>query len=67
MSNNNDRRHTKRKPPRATIARYGERIVEVLDHARGQRVMIRSLHSDGSERLAAVKLTNLRALDDQLF
>jgi hypothetical protein len=43
------------------IARYGKRIVEGFGHARGQRVMIRSLHSDGSERLTAVKLTNLRA------
>jgi hypothetical protein len=57
----------RRKPPHGTIARYGDRIVEVLGEARGQRVMIRSIHSDGSERLTAVKLTNLRPLGGQLF
>lgn len=56
-----------RKPPRGTIARYGDRIVEVLGEARGQRVMIRSIHADRSERLTAVKLINLLPLDDQLF
>ncbi len=35
----------KRKPVRAHSARYEERIVEVLREARGQRVMIRSIHS----------------------
>jgi hypothetical protein len=29
--------------------------------------MIRSIHADGTERLTAVKLNNLRPLDDQLF
>jgi hypothetical protein len=57
----------RRKPPRGTFARYGDRIVEVLGEARGQRVMIRSIHPDGSERLAAVKLTNLKPLGGQLF
>ncbi|WP_371885140.1 hypothetical protein [Caballeronia sp. S22] len=57
----------KRKPPRGTLARYGDRIVEVLGEARGQRIMIRSIHADGSERLTAVKLTNLTPLNSQLF
>jgi hypothetical protein len=57
----------RRKPPRGTMARYGDRIVEVLGEARGQRVMIRSIHPDGSERLTAVKLTNLTPLGGQLF
>ncbi|SAL58617.1 hypothetical protein AWB73_06515 [Caballeronia turbans] len=57
----------KRKPPRGTLMRYEDRIVEVLGEARGQRIMIRSIHADGTERLTAVKLTNLRPLDDQLF
>jgi hypothetical protein len=56
-----------RKPPRGTIAHYRDRIVEVLGEARGQRVMIRSIHADGSERLTAVKLISLLPLDDQLF
>jgi hypothetical protein len=38
-----------------------------LGEARGQRVMIRSIHPDGSERLTAVKLTNLKPLGGQLF
>ncbi|GAB5101348.1 hypothetical protein YK56LOC_70650 [Caballeronia sp. HLA56] len=57
----------RRKPPRSTIARYGDRIVEVLGEARGRRVMIRSIHPDGSERLSAVKLTNMQPLGGQLF
>lgn len=56
-----------RKPPRGTLARYRDRIVEVLDEARGQRVMIRSIHADRSERLTAVKLINLTPLNRQLF
>lgn len=62
-----ERRPIKRKPPRGTIARYRDRIVEVLGEARGQRVMIRSIHADGSERLTAVKLINLLPLETQLF
>ncbi|GAB5098053.1 hypothetical protein [Caballeronia sp. HLA56] len=57
----------RRKLPRGTIARYGDRIVEVLGEARGQRVMIISIHPDGSERLSAVKLTSLQPLEGQLF
>jgi hypothetical protein len=57
----------KRKPARGTLARYGDRIVEVLGEARGQRIMIRSIHADGSERLTAVKLINLMPLNNQLF
>ena len=54
-------------PKRGTLVRYGERIAEVLGEARGERVMIRSLHADGLERRSAVKWRNLRPLDDQLF
>ena len=57
----------KRKPVRGTLARYEERIVEVLGEARGQRVMIRSIHPDGIERRTAVKWVNLLALNGQLF
>ncbi|MDR5806333.1 hypothetical protein [Caballeronia sp. LZ001] len=61
------RRRTKEKPSRGTLARYGERIVEILGEARGQRIMIRSIHPDGRERLTAVKLANLLPLESQLF
>jgi hypothetical protein len=46
---------------------YGDRVAEVLVEARGESVMIRSLHADGVERRSAVKSKNLRLLDDQLF
>jgi hypothetical protein len=59
--------HIKRKPVRGTLARYRERIVEVMGEARGQRVMIRSVHPDGVERRTAVKWVNLLPLDQQLF
>jgi hypothetical protein len=39
----------------------------VLGEARGERVIIRSLHADGVERRSAVKWKNLSLLDDQLF
>ncbi|BBQ03499.1 hypothetical protein BSFA1_86270 (plasmid) [Burkholderia sp. SFA1] len=61
------RRRTKRKLSRGTLARYRDRIVEILGDARGQRVMIRSIHPDGRERLTAVKLANLLPLESQLF
>jgi hypothetical protein len=38
-----------------------------MGEARGQRVMIRSVHSDGVERRTAVKWVNLLPLDQQLF
>jgi hypothetical protein len=38
----------KRKPPRGTLARYRDRIVEVLGEVCGQRILIRSIHADGS-------------------
>jgi hypothetical protein len=60
-------RTIKRKPPRGTLARYRDRIVEVFGEARGHRVMIRSVHADGAERRTAVKLVNLLPLDSQLF
>ncbi|MDR5776798.1 MULTISPECIES: hypothetical protein [unclassified Caballeronia] len=60
-------RPIKRKPPRGTLAHYRDRIVEVLGEARGQRVMIRSVHEDGTERRTAIKLVNLLPLDSQLF
>ncbi|TCK33789.1 hypothetical protein B0G84_8110 [Paraburkholderia sp. BL8N3] len=57
---------TKRKPVRGTLAKYEECIVEVLGAARGQRVMIRSIHPDGIERRTAVKWVNqLRDTGDQ--
>ena len=57
----------KRKPARGTLVRYEDRIVEVLGEARGQRVMIRSIHPDGQERRTAVKWVNLIPLETQLF
>jgi hypothetical protein len=57
----------KARPKRGALVRYGDRIAEVLGEARGERVMIRSLHADGVERRSAVKWKNLRLLDDQLF
>jgi hypothetical protein len=67
MPTTTKRTHPKQKPPRGTLARYRDRIVEVLGEARGRRVMIRSIHADGDERLSAVKLTNLTLLENQLF
>ena len=52
---------------RGTLVRYQDRIAEVLGEARGQRVMIRSIHADGVERRTAVKWVNLLPLDGQLF
>jgi hypothetical protein len=46
---------------------YEERIVEVLGEARGERVMIRSVHADGTERRSAVKWISLVPLGQQLF
>ena len=57
----------KARPKRGALVRYGDRIAEVLGEARGERVMIRSLHADGVERRSAVKWKNLRLLDDQLI
>jgi hypothetical protein len=57
----------KTKPPRGTLARYRNRIVEVLGAARGQRVMIRSIHDDGVERKTAVKWANLLPVETGLF
>jgi hypothetical protein len=57
----------RRRPARGTLVRYGDRLAEVLGEARGQRVMIKSIHRDGVERRSAVKWTNLVPLDDQLF
>jgi hypothetical protein len=39
----------KTRPKRGALVRYGDRIAEVLGEARGERVMIRSLHADGVE------------------
>jgi hypothetical protein len=61
------RARIKRKPMRGTLVRYQDRIAEVLGEARGQRVMIRSIHADGRERRTAVKWINLLPLDGQLF
>ncbi|SAL85798.1 hypothetical protein AWB67_07037 [Caballeronia terrestris] len=57
----------KRKPARGTLVRYQDRIAEVMGEARGQRVMIRSIHPDGQERRTAVKWVNLVPLETQLF
>ena len=57
----------KRKPVRGTLSRYEDRIVEVLGEARGQRVMIRSIHPEGIERRTAVTWVNLLPLGGQLF
>jgi hypothetical protein len=67
MSAVSTRRSTKRKPLRGTLARYRNRIVEVMGEARGQRVMIRSIHDDGIERRSAVKWANLLPLEIGLF
>ena len=61
------RRHIKRKPMRGTLVRYRDRVAEVLGEARGQRVMVRSIHADGRERRTAVKWIHLLPLDGQLF
>lgn len=61
------RSRIKRKPVRGTLVRYQDRIAEVLGDARGERVMIRSIHADGVERRTAVKWVNLVPLDQQLF
>ena len=57
----------KRKPVHGALARYHARIVEVRGEARGQRMMIRSIHADGVERRTAVTWINLLPLDGQLF
>jgi len=67
MPTNSTRPTTRCRPARGTLVRNGDRIAEVLGEARGQRVMIKSIHRDGVERCSAVKWTNLRPLDDQLF
>jgi hypothetical protein len=56
-----------RKPVRGMLMMDEERIVEVLGEARGERVMIRSVHADGVERRSAVKWVNLVPLGRQLF
>jgi hypothetical protein len=61
------RARSKRKPLRGALMRYQDRIAEVLGEARGQRVMIRSIHADGVERRTAVKWRNLVPLEEQLF
>ena len=67
MSAVSPRTSSQRKPPRGTLARYRNRIVEVLGEARGQRVMIRSIHDDGVERRTAVKWGSLLPLEMGLF
>jgi hypothetical protein len=49
----------KPRPKRGALVRDGNRIAEVLGDARGERVMIRSLHADGVERRSAVMWRNL--------
>lgn len=57
----------RRRPSRGTLVRFGDRVADLPGEARGGRVMIRSIHSDGVERLSAVKWTRLVPLTDQLF
>ena len=59
--------HFKRQPPRGALVRYDERVAEVLGGARGNRVMIRSIHADGTTRISAVKWRNLKPLEASLF
>jgi hypothetical protein len=40
------------RPKRGVLVRYGDRTAEVLGEARGERVMIRSLHADGANDAA---------------
>jgi len=61
------RPYVKCKPVRSALARQRERIVEIIGEAHNQRVMIRSMHSDGRERRPAVKWVNLLPLDQQRF
>jgi hypothetical protein len=55
------------------ISHFHKRLIirtpgeEVLEEARGQRVMIRSIHEDGVERKTAVKWVNLVPLERVLF
>ncbi|MBB5503623.1 hypothetical protein [Paraburkholderia sp. MM5384-R2] len=54
-------------PPIGALLRYGERTVRVIAEASGQRVIIESVHEDGSTFRSTVKWANLAALHDQLF
>lgn len=67
MPSSTGRSRIKRKPPRGTLVRYEDRIVEVLGEARGRWIMIRSIHAEGTERRTAVKLNSLGPLGAQLF
>jgi hypothetical protein len=67
MSASTRRTKLKRKPARGILVLYQDRIAEVMGEARGQRVMIRSIHADGQERRTAVKWANLVPLETQLF
>jgi hypothetical protein len=42
----------KARPKRGALVHYGDRIAEVMGEAQGERVMIRSLHADGSSDAA---------------
>jgi hypothetical protein len=57
----------KTRPKRGALVRYGDGIAEVLGAARGERVMIRSLHVDGVERRSAVKWKHLNCLTINCF
>lgn len=63
----NSPHHRSDNPSRGMLARYHNRIVEVMGEARGQRVMIRSIHPDGIERRTAVKWTSLAPMEACLF
>jgi hypothetical protein len=47
--------------------RFGERTVQVVAEASGQRVIIESVDEEGRTFRSTVKWANLAALHDQLF
>jgi hypothetical protein len=54
-------------PPIGALMRYGERIVQVVAEASGQRVIIESAGEDGRTFRSTVKWASLSAVHDQLF
>jgi hypothetical protein len=47
--------------------RSRDRIAEVLGEARGQRVIVKSIHRGGVEQRSSVKRLNLLPLEDQML
>ena len=54
-------------PDIGALMRYRDRIVRVLAEARGQRVMIESVDSNGRKFVSTVKWASLVIVQDQLF